>query len=52
MASLTEAGRVLVDSLDEPMNEMIAGIFAGLGDSQVATLNELLESARSAGKEE
>lgn len=48
MASLTPLGMELVDSLDGPVAEMIAAIFAGLEEGQVATLNELLEAARSA----
>ncbi len=52
MASLTQAGMDLVGSLDEPMSEMVSGIFAGLGEAEVETLNELLAAARSVGKEE
>jgi len=49
MASLTPVGLELVNSLDQPVREMIAGIFAGLDDSEVETLNELLVAARSVG---
>jgi DNA-binding MarR family transcriptional regulator len=52
MASLTPAGLELVNSLDQPVREMIGGIFAGLEASQVETLNELLVAARSVGKTE
>ena len=52
MASLTPAGLELVGSLDGPMADMVTGIFAGLCDGEVATLNHLLESARSAAKAE
>jgi len=52
MASLTPKGMELVGSLDRPVLEMVAAIFAGLQDSQVETLNELLVAARSAGKTE
>jgi len=52
MASLTPSGMELVGSLDRPVLEMISGIFAGLEDSQVETLNELLVAARSVGKTE
>jgi DNA-binding MarR family transcriptional regulator len=50
MASLTEAGKGLVDSLDGPMAEMISGIFVGLGHGEIETLNDLLATARSMGK--
>jgi len=49
MASLTPAGMELVGSLDQPVLEMIGAIFAGLEDSQVETLNDLLVAARSTG---
>ena len=49
MASITPAGMELVNSLDKPMLEMIGAIFAGLEDSQVETLNDLLVAARSTG---
>ena len=52
MASLTPAGMELVGSLDRPVLGMIAGIFAGLKDSQLGTLNELLVAARSIAKTE
>ena len=52
MASLTPAGLNLVNSLDEPVVQMIGGIFAGLEEAQVAILNELLVAARSAGSRE
>ncbi len=52
MASLTPVGLELVGSLDRPMLEMVAGLFAGLEESQVETLNDLLVAARSGGKTE
>ena len=52
MAVLTPAGLELVNSLDKPMGEMVAGVFAGLDDGDVETLNELLVVARGAGKAE
>ena len=52
MASLTQAGLDLAGSLDKPVAEMISGIFAGLGDEQIETLNLLLASAQSNGKTE
>jgi MarR family 2-MHQ and catechol resistance regulon transcriptional repressor len=52
MASLTPTGLELVDSLDRPIVEMSAGLFAGLKDSQVEMLNELLVTARSGAKTE
>lgn len=50
MASLTPAGLDLVGSLDQPVREVVAGLFSGLEDSQVEMLNELLVAARSTRK--
>jgi len=50
MASLTQAGKELVGSLDQPMSEMVSGFFAGLEEPQIETLNELLVAARSVSK--
>jgi DNA-binding MarR family transcriptional regulator len=46
MATLTPAGLELVGSLDTRMGAMIDGIFAGLDEAEVETLNELLAAAR------
>ena len=46
MASLTQAGLDLVGSLDGPVAAMVSGIFGGLGDGEIETLNELLVAAR------
>jgi DNA-binding MarR family transcriptional regulator len=48
MASLTQLGRDMVDSLDEPVREMTAGIFGGLTEEDIGRLNELLVAARRA----
>lgn len=47
VTTLTEAGLELVSSLDQPMVEVMAGLFGAMKEDEMARLNELLVAARS-----
>ena len=47
MTALTEKGLCLVDRLDAPLAEQMAGLFSQLSEGQLATLNDLLVLARA-----
>ncbi len=49
IATLTPAGQVLVDELDAPMEQMMAGTFHGMDLKALEQLNDLLVAARKTG---
>ncbi len=49
-ARLSATGMALVDELDQPMREMMDGMFRGMCEAQLTQLNELLGAARARGE--
>ena len=51
MASLTESGLGLVNTLDRSILDMMSGMFIKLNESELGRLNELLVAARTFGRD-
>lgn len=47
MASLTERGASVVEEVDEPLVQMMAGMFKGMTAEDIGRLNDLLVTARA-----
>ena len=47
MASLTERGASVVEEVDEPLVQMMAGMFKGMTAEDIERLNDLLVAARA-----